>query len=56
MGGMKVHKHIAECASPLLAIPFTIIPFYKCKTKTFAQRVAVENYFRRKFNPPLNGY
>ena len=56
MGGMKVHKHIAECASPLLATPFTITPFYKCKTKTFAQRVAIENYFRRKFKPPLNGY
>lgn len=56
--GMKVHKHIADCTSNLAENEpkFTIIPFYKCKTKTFAQRVAVENYFRRKFDPPLNGY
>ena len=53
---MKVHKHIANCGTPVPSVPFKIIPFYKCKTKTFAQRVAVENYFRRKFNPELNGY
>ena len=53
---MKVHKHIANCTSAISDVPFKIIPFYKCKTKTFAQRVAVENYFRRKFKPELNGY
>ena len=55
-GKMDVHKHIATCASPRFEIPFTIVPFYKCKTQTFANRVYVENYFRRKFKPPLNGY
>lgn len=56
--GMKIHKHINSCTipGPLGEPRFKIIPFYKCKTKTFAQRVAVENYFRRKFDPPLNGY
>ena len=56
--GMKVHQHIKSCNPPgNIGLPrFKIIPFYKCKTKTFAQRVAVENYFRRKFDPPLNGY
>ena len=56
LGGMKVHKHLANCNGPHTEENFTIIPFYKCKTKTFSQRVAVENYFRRKFKPPLNGY
>ena len=54
---MKVHKHIRNCAGgESLAVPFSIVPFYKCKTDTFSGRIAVENYFRRKFKPQLNGY
>ena len=53
---MFVHKHISSCSSPDFEIPFTIVPFYKCKTNTFSGRVYVENYFRRKFKPQLNGY
>ena len=52
-----VYKHLSECLlNKNTVTPFKIIPFYKCKTKTFASRVAVENYFRRKLNPQLNGY
>ena len=52
-----VHTHIFNCtANKNLTTPFRIIPFYKCKTKSFASRVACENYFRRKFKPQLNGY
>ena len=51
------HTHIFNCtANKNLTTPFRIIPFYKCKTKSFASRVACENYFRRKFKPQLNGY
>ena len=54
---MMVYKHISNCTrGKNLDTPFKIIPFYKCKTKTFASRVAVENYFRRKLKPHLNGY
>ena len=54
---MLVYKHISECVlNKNTVTPFKIIPFYKCKTKTFASRVAVENYFRRKLKPQLNGY
>ena len=52
----EIYKHISECKNQNTSVPFKIIPFYKCKTKTFASRVAVENYFRRKFKPQLNGY
>ena len=55
--GLLVHKHISECTKDQnLVTNFKIIPIYKCKTKTFASRVAVENYFRRKLQPNLNGY
>ena len=54
---MLVYKHISECVlNKNTVTPFKIIPFYKCKTKTFASRVAVENYFRLKLKPQLNGY
>ena len=52
-----VHKHIFDCAYNRNFTPsFKIIPFYKCKTKTFVSRVAVENYFRWKLNPQLNAW
>ena len=52
-----IYKHLSDCLlNKSTVTPFKIIPFYKCKTKTFASRVAVENYFRRKLNPQLNGY
>ena len=55
--GQLVHKHISECTKDQnLITKFKIIPIYKCKTKTFASRVAVENHFRRKLKPNLNGY
>ena len=54
---MKVHRHITNCpGAHLLEVKFSIIPFYKCKKDNFASRIAVENYFRRKFKPQLNGY
>ena len=50
---MKVHKHIYECAKDF-EFPFRIIPFYHVKQGTVTARLAVEEYFRRKFNPSLN--
>ena len=50
---MKVHKHIYECAKDH-KFPFSIVPFYHVKQGTVTARLAVEEYFRRKFNPSLN--
>ena len=54
---MEVYKHISSCVKGQNhTTPFKIIPFYKCNTKSFASGVAIENYFRRKLKPHLNGY
>ena len=49
----KLHKHIHECAKNQ-RIPFSIIPFYKCKRDTNIVRLATESYFIRKLRPLLN--
>ena len=49
----KLHKHIHECAKNQ-RIPFSIVPFYKCKRDTNIVRLATESYFIRKLRPLLN--
>ena len=43
----KLHKHIHECAKNK-CIPFSIVPFFKCKRDTNIVRLATESYFIRK--------
>ena len=49
----KVHRHIHECAKNV-HVPFSIVPFFKCKRDTNIVRLATESYFIRKLRPLLN--
>ena len=49
----KVHRHIYECAKNV-HVPFSIVPFFKCKRDTNIVRLATESYFIRKLRPLLN--
>ena len=49
----KLHKHIHSCAKNE-KVPFSIVPFYKCKRDTNIVRLATESYFIRKLRPLLN--
>ena len=49
----KLHKHIHDCAKKQ-KIPFSIVPFYKCKRDSTIVRLATESYFIRKLRPLLN--
>ena len=50
----KVHRHIVRCTNDF-EFPFTIVPFYFVTQGTLVARLTVEDYFRRKFDPWLNG-
>ena len=52
--GMKVHVHLNACARSH-DIPFTVVPFYQVTQGTLTARLTIEDYFRRKFHPTLNG-
>ena len=49
----KLHKHIFECARTK-QVPFSIVPFYKCKRDSNIVRLATESYFIRKLRPLFN--
>ena len=49
----KLHTHIHGCAKKK-RVPFSIVPFYKCKRDTNVVRLATESYFIRKLRPLLN--
>ena len=49
----KLHTHIHGCAKHK-QVPFSIVPFYKCKRDTNVVRLATESYFIRKLRPLLN--
>jgi hypothetical protein len=51
---MKVHTHVHDCTKDL-PTTFTIVPFFQVRQKTLIARLTVEEYFRRKFQPSLNG-
>ena len=49
----QVHTHIHKCAR-YKKVPFSIVPFYKCRRDTNVVRLATESYFIRKLKPLLN--
>ena len=48
-----VDRHIYRCAKSLTE-KYTVIPFFKMKSASRAERLEKEAYFISKFNPELN--
>ena len=51
---MKVHVHLYNCARSH-EIKYTVVPFYQVTQGTLTARLTIEDHFRRKFYPVLNG-